>query len=283
MPQGFENVATGIDGEEMRTMRPDRRAFLAAGAATIVGCSGRGGPATKADPLRIAAASDLQSALPVLTARFRLDRGVEAVSTFGASGSLTQQIRQGAPFDVFLAANRAFVDGLSKDGLVLKESVRPYARGVLVLAMSRSMGDTVKVPTDIAGPRVKTIALANPKTAPYGQAAMQVLERSGLRAKVEEKLVYAESVRQAAQYVSSGNADVAFIGHATADTDRMTLRPIDLGLYDPLIQALGVVAASKRPEEARAFADFVVGPTGQGILRDFRFMSAGDEGAERVG
>jgi molybdate transport system substrate-binding protein len=225
-------------------------------------------------PLRIAAASDLQFALPELIARFQARTGIAAAPVFLSSGQLTQQIRQGAPFDVFLAANEAFVRDLAGEALIRPESVHPYARGSLVLAVYHELGDQVGSLADLAKPEVKKIALANPATAPYGKAGKQALERAGLWTKLESKIVLAESVRQALLYAQTGDAEAALVGRAIASVPEIRPVEVDPALYDPIVQALGIVAATRRLADAEAFARFVLGEEGQAILKDFGFKPA---------
>jgi molybdate transport system substrate-binding protein len=245
-------------------------------AMLAVGCGPRGGEQTPAEPLRVAAASDLQAALPALGRAFKEETGLEVVFTPGASGQLARQIRQGAPFDVFLAANRRFVDDLAADGSIRRDSVRPYARGSLVLAVHESAAGTVTSLADLAKPEVKKIALANPAFAPYGAAGKQALERAGLWAGVEPKVVLAETVRQALQFVESGNAEAGLVGRAIAGVPGVRVVAVDPALYDPIIQALGVTATTKRADDAERFARFLLGESGRRILSDYGFARPDD-------
>lgn len=224
-------------------------------------------------PLRIAAASDLQAALPRLGERFRAVGGSEVVPTFLSSGVLAQQIKQGAPYDVFLSANEAFVRDLAAGGFVTPGSVRAYARGSLVLAVFGGLGDRVGSLADLAGPEVKKVALANPETAPYGRAGKQALERAGLWEKLRPKIVIAESVRQALMYAQKGDAEAALVGRAIAGVPEVRAIEIDPDLHEPIVQAMGVVADSPRRAEAEAFAAFVLGPEGQAVLKEFGFRT----------
>ncbi len=237
-----------------------------------VGC---GGQPTGPPRLRVAAAADLQQAMPVLIAAFRLERksgdDVEVDVTFGSSGQLAEQIRQGAPFDVFLSANRRFVERLVEDGSVKAGSVRPYARGSLVLVANEIINPKIRTLDDLKGPGIKWIAIANPETAPYGMAAKQALERAGLWDALKPKLVPAESVRVALQFVQSANAEVGFVGRSLAEVPGVRVVSIPVEGYDPIIQCLGLVARSERPDDAAAFADFLVGESGRGILRKLGF------------
>jgi len=226
------------------------------------------------EPLRIAAASDLQAVLPLLADRFRTRTGLAASLIFGASGQLAQQIKGGAPFDVFLAANRAFVRELVDGGLIAADSAHPYARGSLVLAVYRGLGTDVRNLKDLAQPAVKKVALANPAFAPYGKAAKQALERAGMWKQLQPKIVISETVRQALVYAQRGDAEAALIGRAISQVPEIQALVIDQELYDPIIQELGILTASKRPQDARRFTDFVLGEEGQAILREFGFTRA---------
>jgi molybdate transport system substrate-binding protein len=237
---------------------------------------GRGEP-SPAVPLRIAAASDLQAALPELANRFRAMTGIESSLTFGPSGQLAQQIKQGAPFDIFLSANESFVRDLAAAGLINADSVRPYARGSLVLAVFHTFGERVHSLNDLTLPEVKKIALANPATAPYGRAGKQALERAGLWAKVQPKIVFAESVRQALLYAQRGDAEAAIVGRAIANVPETRSVNIEATLYDPIIQALGVVSASTRVADAEQFGRFVLDQDGLSVLKKFGFASPGEK------
>jgi molybdate transport system substrate-binding protein len=237
-----------------------------------VGCGQKGAPA----PLRIAAASDLESVLPSLISKYKLEPGShqgEIEPVFGSSTKLAQQIRQGGPFDLFLCANLKIVKELEKEGLVQAGSVRAYTRGSLVLALNKKHEGTVASLDDLTKPTVKKIAIANPETAPYGAAAKLALESADLWGALEPKIVFAENVRQALQFAETGNADVAIVGQAMADRPGIIRIPIDKSLYDPPLQGLGIVDQSAQARAAESFAIFLNGHAGQGILRDFGYIS----------
>jgi molybdate transport system substrate-binding protein len=225
-------------------------------------------------PLRVAAASDLQAALPRLADRFQVRTGIGITPTFLSSGVLAQQIKQGAPYDLFLSANEAFVRNLADGGLIRAESVHPYARGSLVLAVYGEMDGRVGSVNDLIKPEVKKIALANPETAPYGRAGKQALKRAGLWEQLRPKVVIAESVRQALLYAQKGDAEAALVGRAISDVAGVRTVAIDTKLYDPIVQALGIVADSPRRADAEAFATFVLGDEGQAILKGVGFQPA---------
>jgi molybdate transport system substrate-binding protein len=246
-----------------------RRLLLLISLGLSTGCGSEPGTT----PLRVAAASDLQSAMPVLISAFRSETKLDAEAVFGVSGQLAQQIKAGAPYDLFLSANRVFVDDLAKSGAIRPDSVRSYTKGTLVLVVNDLFDPGIKTLADIASDKVKSIAIANPDLAPYGAAAKQALERAGLWEKVKPKLVIAESVRQALQFVESGNAEVGFVGKAIAGVKGVRTIPLHPDAYDPIVQAMGIVAESKRGGDAEKFAEFLLGETGQGILKDFGFQS----------
>jgi molybdate transport system substrate-binding protein len=236
--------------------------------------------AERAEPLRIAAATDLQRVLPDLVEQYKA-RDADVVLTFGASGQLAEQIRKGAPFDVFLSANMKFVEDLEREGEVAAGSVQPYARGSLVLAVHQAASGDVDGIADLVKPKIRKIAIANPKFAPYGAAASQALERAGLADKLGPRLVLAESVRQAFIYVEQGDAEAALVSRSLiVDGGGLKVIEVDSGLYDPLIQGLGVVAQSDKLDRARRFVEFVVGEAGQSILGAHGFRPPGKKAEE---
>ena len=234
----------------------------------LAGC---GAPSSQPAPLRLAAASDLRQALPVLIAAFRQEHPIEVEFTVGSSGQLAEQIRQGGPFDLFLSANRGFVDRLAGEGTVDPASVQPYARGMLVLAINPVFDQHPKSLQDLTNPKIKSIAIANTDLAPYGIAAKQALERLQLWDTLKPKLVPAESVHQALQFVQSGSAEVGFVSRALTDTPGLELIAVPPASHDPIVQYLGVVSRSARRTDAQAFATFLREPVGQAMLRDLGF------------
>lgn len=255
--------------------------WLADLAVLAVGCGHVApGPETpvveheRTGPLRVAAASDLQRILPRVLQRFQSRSGTTVEATFGASGQLAEQIKAGAPFDLFLSANRNYVAGLDAAGLIVPGSVRDYARGTLVLCLNSSAGPDLKSLADLGRPEIRKIAIAHPDYAPYGVAARQALERAGLWAGLESKIVRAESVRQAMAYVETGDAEAALVSKALAYAPGIRTIDVDPALHDPLIQALGIVAASGNRDRAGALADFLVGNDGQAMLAEGGFAGA---------
>ena len=179
--------------------------------------------------------------------------------TFGPSGSLARQISSGAPYDVFLSADQARVKDLIASGDLLPDSAVNYAQGRLALWSKDGKFHSL---TDLVA--ATHISIANPAIAPYGLAAKQALEKSGLWEKVAPKIVYGESVRQALEYAESGNADAALTAWSLVVQARGVLLPATL--HDPIRQSGGVVKGTQNPAAARAFLRFLVSPEGQRLL-----------------
>jgi molybdate transport system substrate-binding protein len=217
------------------------------------------------EPLLVAAAANLSAVLPDLTAAFESETGYHVQMTMGASGQLAQQIREGAPIDVFLSADHEWIEHLSADGRIVPGTIAVYARGRLVVFQSASSLHITRF-AEIANPAIRRIAIANPETAPYGRAARQALEAAGILTAVEARLVIAENVRQTVQYVETAGADLAFTSEALMVEGRGTWTEVPQELYDPLDQALGVVANRPNEEIARAFVSFVLSQRGREIL-----------------
>ena len=185
--------------------------------ATLVLCAGS---VLAASPIRIAAASSLSFALPEIVDAFRAHGVDEIEISFGSSGLFARQIARGAPFDLFLSANEAYVERLSRADLTQDEG-QVYAVGRLVLFVPR--GSTIAPDTPLAElprlhaqGRLRRLALAHPEHAPYGIAARQALEQSGAWPELNETLVIGESVAQTARFVTTGAADAGLLAHALA-------------------------------------------------------------------
>jgi molybdate transport system substrate-binding protein len=253
-------------------------------AGSVAGCTGDAAtsasrPTTlqSSEPLRIAAASDLQEVLPTLIVEFRRQvqqLGLTIEPTFGASGQLARQMRQGAPFDLFLSADRQYPEELAASGAIEPTTIRPYARGTLVLVvMAGGSTPEVKKLEDLEAPEFRKIALANPQLAPYGRAAQQALERAGLADRLSSRLVLAPNVRDTLRYLQSGNVDAAFLPRSLGQEPGVRDTGVELStLTDPVVQTLGVAADSPQSEMARQFADFLLGKQAQAILSHHRFL-----------
>ena len=237
-----------------------------------------GGPASVT--LTVSAASSLSAAFTEIGKLFEAQTGNIVLFNFGASGSLAQQIEQGAPVDLFAAANVGFVDDLQKKGLVLPDTVQNYARGQIVLWTRSDSPVKLERIVDLAQPVIGKVAIANPDRAPYGLAAREALKAAGVWETVQPKLVIAETIQQTHQYAETGNVDAA-IGAlslsvpaaAGGKPGRYVIVPQEL--YAPLDQALAVIKGTKNEAAARAFAAFLTGPRGREVLQKYGFIVPG--------
>ena len=221
--------------------------------------------ATDAAPLLVLAASDLQLVLPEIASAFEARTGERVEVVLGSTGNLATQIENGAPADVFLAAHEQFVERLQRGGHVHEETRRVYALGRLALVWRPG----VPAPADaaaLASAAYRTVAIANPEHAPYGAAARQALESAGAWETVRPRLVLAENVAQALQFVRTGNADAGIVALGTIAGQDIPHRAVDASEHAPLRQAGVVVRGSRRPEAAAAFLAELTGPGAQEVF-----------------
>jgi molybdate transport system substrate-binding protein len=240
--------------------------LLLASLAFLSGCKG------EVEGLTVSAAADLTEAFGEIGERFTDTTGIPVRFNFGSTGQLAQQIEAGAPVDLFAAANVAFVEDLERKGRILTGSRRLYGQGQIVLWAQEGSRIPLNSIEDLVRPEVRRIAIANPEHAPYGMAAREAIERAGRWQELEPKLVPAENVRQALRYAETGDVEVAIVARSLCrpGVGRWTVLPAEL--HRPLDQALGIVSASQQREAATHFADFVLGPTGQEIMRRYGFV-----------
>ena len=228
------------------------------------------------EPLRVAAAADLAPAFAELGPAFTGHTPADLKLTFGSTGLLARQIEQGAPFDLFLAANLGYAQQVIQSGACDGASLQSYGRGRLVLWTKGSGGAALSLAA-LAEPRFKHIAIANPEHAPYGKAARDALTRAGVWAQVSSRLVYGENVQQAFQLASTGNADVAIIGLSLVTNARDgSWAFVDEALHAPLEQALVVCQNGANPSAARKLAEFLQATEGRAILRRYGFLLPGE-------
>ena len=230
-----------------------------------------------AQEITVAAAADMSAALPELAAVYTKKTGLAVKLSFGASGNLTNQIRNGAPFDVFFSADEQYPQQLIAEGLASKDTLYRYAVGRLVLWVPNdSPLDVSKLGmTALLDPTVKKVSIANPATAPYGRAAEAALRHSGIYDQVSSRLVLGESVSQAAQFVESGNAQAGLIAlsHALAPAmkDKGRYWTVPLDAYPTLNQAAVVLSKSRQQESAGNFLDFLRSPEATSLLTSYGF------------
>jgi len=225
-------------------------------------------PVRAGDALRIAAASDLRFALDEVLANFRAaNPALRVEATYGSSGNFFAQIREGAPFDVFLSADSDYTRRLAAEGL--SEAPFPYAIGRLALVVGRDSGLDPKGFGDLLkSPAIRRIAIANPAHAPYGRAAEAVLATWRVRDLVASKLVFGDSVSQAAQFVDTGAAQAGIVALGLVKTKPAGLifAEIPASAYPPLDQAGVIVKRTAVQPAARAFQAFLTGESARATL-----------------
>ena len=227
--------------------------------------------------LTVAAAANLKTAAEELKRGFEADHpGVEVTLTLGASGTFFSQIQNGAPFDLFLSADREYPAKVVAAGLGAAADEKVYAFGKLAawLPPSSTLDLEKRGLAALADEGVKRIAIANPAVAPFGRATEAAFRAAGVHDAVKEKLVLGTSVAQAAQFATTGAADVAFLPYSL--TFGKELSPgrtvlIPEALYPKIEQSGVVLSASKQPALARAFLSFVTGEKGRAILAKYGY------------
>lgn len=221
--------------------------------------------------LTVAAASDLTAAFEEIGREFETTHKIKVVFVFGSTGMLTRQIENGAPMDLFAAANVAYIDQLEQKGLIFPDTKAIYARGRITLWTTLDSPLKVETIADLARPEIKRIAIANPDHAPYGLAAKQTLESAGVWEKLKPKLVYGDNIRQTLQYAETGNVDVSIVALSLSQQSkgRWTLVPEEL--HQPIDQGLAVIKSTQNEQAARAFASFITGPRGKEVLGKYGF------------
>ncbi len=246
-------------------------AFLLA-LACVTACKDKN-PATvpAQGELTVAAASDLTPAFEEIGREFESTYKTKVVFMFGSTGLLTRQIENGAPVDVFAAANVSYVDQLEQKGLIVPGSRAIYARGRITLWTTNDSTLRLAGIADLARPEVQRIAIANPDHAPYGLAARQALESAGIWERVKPKLVYGDNIRQTLQYAETGNVDVALVALSLSQQSKGRWTLIPENLHKPIDQGLAVLKTTRNETGARAFANFVTGPRGREILTKYGF------------
>ena len=237
----------------------------------------------KLEELTIAAASDLKFVLDELAEAFQKTRPeITIKTTFGSSGNLFAQITNDAPFDLFLAADIQYAHDLAEQGKGRKEDVFAYAQGhIVVWVPATSELDLEELGIQaVLDVRVKKVAIANPKHAPYGRAAEATLKSLGVYEQVSRKLVLGENIAQTTQFVESGAADVGLIAlslaMAPAMKDKGRFWQVPFNAYPQLLQGGIILNRCEDPEAANEFKAYLIGEEGRSTLRKYGFGLPGE-------
>lgn len=224
-----------------------------------------------ANEVQVAVASNFSKPLETLATAFKAKSGHDLKVSAGATGKLYAQIENGAPFEVFLSADSKTPKKLVDAQLAVADSQFTYALGKLVLWSSSK--DTIDAQGEVLQRNeFKYLAIANPKTAPYGAAALEVLEHLGLAQTLEAKLVQGENISQAYEFVSTGNAELGFVAWSQVVQDGVlkegSVWQVPENLYQPIQQDAVLLTKGKNSTAAQALLAFLKTPEAQKLIAD---------------
>lgn len=228
-----------------------------------------------ADDVQVAVAANFTAPMQALAAGFEKDTGHKLVASYGATGQFYSQIKNGAPFQVFLAADDSTPAKLESEGETVAGSRFTYAIGSLVLWSAKAgyVDDKGEV---LKRNAFKHLAIANPKTAPYGLAATQVMEKMGLTDAVKPKLVEGQSITQALQFVSTGNAELGFVALSQVYKDGKVTSGsawlVPAGLHEPIKQDAVILNKGKDSAAARALVDYLRGDKAAAVIKSYGYQ-----------
>jgi len=231
----------------------------------------------QAKTLTIAVAANVSYAIEELQKAFSKSHPDTKIRVIlGSSGKLTAQIKNGAPYDVFMAANMKYPQSLYADGIATTKPVI-YAQGALAM-LSHQPQDFSKGIALIQSKQIEKIAIANPQTAPYGKATIEAIKNAHIVEGIEKKFVYAESISQTVSYAITA-ADVGFIAKSSLYSPKMSAYKkdihwveVDPKLYTPINQGIVILKHAKQNAEVKAFYDFILGTKAKTIMKKFGYI-----------
>ncbi len=230
--------------------------------------------AARADEVQVAVAANFAGPAEKIAAQFERDTGHKAVISVGSTGKFYAQIRNGAPFEVLLAADQTTPQKLQDEGLALADQRFTYASGKLVL-FSATPGFVDDAGAVLKGGRFLHLSLANPATAPYGAAAIETLQALGLLEQLRPRFVQGDSIGQAFEFVATGNAELGFVALsqvAAPDTPRGgSWWVVPQALYRPILQDAVLLKAGAGHPAARAFLDFLRSERTKRLIRSYGY------------
>ena len=230
-----------------------------------------------AGEIKVAAAANVSYAMDKLVAEFnKTNPDTKVLVTLGSSGKFVTQIENGAPFDIFMAADMKFPQTLFEENLTLNKPVL-YAQGSIAILSSREL-DLKKGMDLLKEKSISKIALANPKTAPYGVAAIEAIKNAKVFDDVENKFVYAETISQVITYTTTA-ADIGFIAKSSMYDEKMSQYKeninwieVDPKLYTPIDQGIVILKNGKDNKEVKAFYDFILSNSAKKIFTDYGYI-----------
>jgi molybdate transport system substrate-binding protein len=223
--------------------------------------------------LKVAVAANLQAVIKVLGNEFKQKSGITIEPIVSSSGNLVAQIRNGAPYDVFLSADMTFPETLFKEGLSTQKPV-VYAQGSLIICSNQEIGFDNWERT-LMTERVKKIAIANPAIAPYGKAAYETLQDKGILNDIKSKIVTGESISQINTYITTGVVEIGFTTLALvkdpANKIKLYWKVIDPKTYSPIEQGMVLLKRSERNPSAEKFYQYILSPAAKVILKEYGY------------
>ncbi|MBA1195793.1 molybdate ABC transporter substrate-binding protein [Pseudomonas plecoglossicida] len=247
-----------------------RLSYLAATAATLFACTN-----ALADEVQVAVAANFTAPIQAIAKDFEKDTGHKLVASFGATGQFYAQINNGAPFEVFLAADDSTPSKLEQEKQTVEGSRFTYAIGTLALWSAKpgyvdAQGEVLKKND------YKHLSIANPKTAPYGLAATQVLAKLNLTEATKGKLVEGQNITQAFQFVSTGNAELGFVAlsqiYKDGKVENGSAWIVPSSLHDPIRQDAVILNKGKDNPAAKAFIDYLRGPKATAVIKSYGYQ-----------
>ena len=229
----------------------------------------------QADEVQVAVAANFTAPIQAIATEFEKDTGHKLVTSFGATGQFYTQIKNGAPFEVFFSADDTTPKKLETEGDTVKGSRFTYAIGTLAL-WSAKEGYVDAKGKVLSDTRYQHLSIANPKTAPYGLAATQVLAKLGLTDKVKAKIVEGQNITQAYQFVSTGNAELGFVALSQIYKDGKVTGGsawiVPAQMHDPIKQDAVILNKGKDNPAAKALVDYLKGPKAAAVIKSYGYQ-----------
>ena len=249
------------------------RSFTPGALAALIGCLAVTG--VQADEVQVAVAANFTAPIQAIASDFEKDTGHKLIAAYGATGQFYTQIKNGAPFEVFLAADDSTPEKLETEGDIVPGSRFTYAIGTLALWSAKDgyVDDAGKV---LEKNQFKHLSIANPKAAPYGLAATQVLAKLGLTDKVKDKIVEGQNITQAYQFVSTGNAELGFVALSQIFKDGKVSHGsawiIPETMHDPIKQDAVILKKGENNPAAKALTEYLKGPKAEAIIKSYGYQ-----------
>jgi molybdate transport system substrate-binding protein len=230
-----------------------------------------------ASQINVAVAANVSYAIDALVKEFnKTNPDTKVQITLGSSGKLTAQIKNGAPFNIFMSANMKFPESLYEDKIAITKPII-YAQGSLAMLSSKEL-DFSKGIDLIKDDSISKVAIANPKTAPYGTAAIEAIKNAKISDEIEKKFVYAESISQVVTYATTA-ADIGFIAKSSMYDEKMSKYKenvhwvsVDSSLYTPIDQGIVILNNAVDNAEVKAFYDFILSAKAKKIFVNYGYL-----------